>query len=93
MKGITLQSENSINIIPNPAEDFAAVYINALETGTATLTIYDMTGKVVWQQAQSLSSGHVTPVIITGLNALAVGVYLVHLAADIYSESRLLMVK
>jgi serine protease AprX len=93
LKGIDLSTENIISILPNPASDEVTIFINGQETGEATLYIYDISGKRVYETSVTLWDGKLAPVYISGLDALASGMYTVYLAGDVYQETQKMIVR
>jgi serine protease AprX len=93
LKGIALSTTNIISILPNPAESEVAIYIAAAETGDAVITIYDISGKIIYSEPISINSEKIAPILVYNLENLATGIYSVQLIGDVYNESQLLMVK
>lgn len=93
LKEITIEDEQIIHIIPNPADDVATILINGIETAPAEINLYDMSGKLIYSTSINLSVGKYSAVPLTGLSQLANGLYAIQLIGDVYSESQLMMIK
>lgn len=69
------ESMTDITLYPNPAKDQSHLKLNMNEAGDVTLSIYEITGKLVQQGTHNLSEGVNT--IDMDTNSLAKGMYLV----------------
>ncbi len=78
--GIGSESDMNIMVYPNPATDFVTVEFTAPESGEATMAVYDMLGKKVYD----LNLGTVNGTVIKTINTstYASGVYNVKLTIN-----------
>lgn len=74
-----LQNE-SVNIYPNPAEDFVNVNVQTDKDGKVTIMIIDATGKVCIQQQRTLKTGYNK--LLLNTNELSKGMYFVETTTD-----------
>lgn len=93
LKDITLSTSNIISIIPNPVETEFTAYIHATETGNATVSIYNMSGQSLYAQEVAIYDGKIAPIYFNNFNNLASGVYAIQLVGDVYTETKLFVVK
>jgi hypothetical protein len=54
---IQIKKDLFVRVYPNPIKDFAKVLINSSKAQIATIFITDATGKIVFKQNKSLSTG------------------------------------
>lgn len=85
-----LSQDNVFTIIPNPAKDKAELQITTSTTGDATITIYDISGKVWKRETIQLHTG--TQSISTGLSTLPTGMYFVNLKTEENTQTQKLVI-
>jgi len=73
-------SSESINVFPNPMQDLSEISFFAKQPGVATLSIYDITGKLLLKEENTLLKG-IHKYNITGLKQ---GVYLISIIGNGY---------
>jgi hypothetical protein len=80
-----------IEVMPNPlASGYATIRYSLPKAGTATLSVSDVTGRVVMTRTLAASRTGAAGLDLRGLSA---GVYLVKLSADGYTTSQKLVVE
>lgn len=70
----------NINVGPNPASDFAGVFFNLAEPADITMTVMDVTGRVVYSQPAQHFGTDAEKIIIPTSN-LANGTYMIYLSS------------
>lgn len=62
---------NTINLYPNPGKN-TYYFENQSMSGTAQIQVYDITGKLIYQEERELAAGNVESISFPGINA---GIY------------------
>ncbi len=71
---------NAVNLYPNPSSENVNVTVSATKVGMATITVYDLTGRVVYSASQNLSAGNnLSSINVANFNA---GAYLLNISAN-----------
>ena len=79
----TPEREMTINVMPNPADDFSTIVIELPETANVSIEALDATGRVVKQLLpQQLLTAGTTTVEWTNMNTLPAGMYHVVILRD-----------
>jgi uncharacterized protein (TIGR02145 family) len=76
-------TSNTMNIYPNPVNDFCLVDFEATEEGEATIGLYDISGKRISQVQESLTKGSHT----YKLSGISKGVYFLKVESETYCYS------
>lgn len=84
-----VDADFNISIVPNPNEGLFFLNINANKNENGTLTAYDMSGKVVFQEAIDIVSGR-KAIDLTGVSQ---GVYVLELRTDKARKIQKLVIK
>ena len=82
---------NNLAIYPNPAHDHFTISGNLMHDGAATITISDLSGRIVSQYNKQFHSGAFQEDI--DIHELTKGIYIIKLDADRKSESVKLIVR
>lgn len=75
---------NTASVAPNPAIDVVRVTVNAVNAGTATITVYNLTGKALLQNKINLNKGFNQQQL--NLGSFARGLYYIHVTTESGSE-------
>lgn len=79
------------SIYPNPANESAKITFNSMKSGVATVSLYDLSGKVVYTQKIQITSGSNLATI--QLNGIKQGYYLASVSGDVQTQAVKLLVK
>lgn len=74
-----VKNESFFEVFPNPNEGTFNIKLDALTSGMANISIYDLSGKSVYQQTTSTQSGEVVTINRSGIQA---GVYILEMRMD-----------
>ncbi|MFK8037476.1 MAG: T9SS type A sorting domain-containing protein [Crocinitomicaceae bacterium] len=76
---------SSVKVFPNPATDFINVQFNTGDKALNKITVYDLSGKVIYEDNNTTTSNNITSISIDGI---APGTYLIQMLFDseIYNE-------
>ena len=83
-----LSTSALVSVFPNPTSDIINVAVAGKENSTKTITITDLTGKVVLKQTASGAN-----VVLNLKDKLVNGTYIIHVNADDVNESQKIIVK
>ncbi|MFM2307039.1 MAG: hypothetical protein RLZZ367_1708, partial [Bacteroidota bacterium] len=72
---------NNVNIYPNPTEGNATIALSLASAGNVTISITDLTGKVVAKVHDGYLNDGENQLPVSGLSAMAAGVYIVNVKA------------
>lgn len=72
---------NNVNIYPNPTEGNATIALSLASAGNITVSITDLTGKVVAKVHDGYLNDGENQLPVSGLSAMAAGVYIVNVKA------------
>jgi len=83
-----LNANSPVSVFPNPASDIITVAVAGKENSTKTITITDLTGKVVLREISSDAN-----VVLSLKDKLASGLYVIHVTAGHIHESQKIIVQ
>jgi hypothetical protein len=81
-----------VRVLPNPANEQAAIQVNATAKGNAVIRVYDRWGHMVMRLKRSVHAGANT-IYLTNLSTLAEGVYIINTTINGLSGSSKLIIK
>lgn len=91
-KGIQIDVNSQLTIMPNPASSEINVYVHGLEDDLVTIILSDITGRLIASDELVLKAGFISATRFSGLEQLATGMYIVRLTGTAYEESHLVSV-
>jgi uncharacterized protein (TIGR02145 family) len=80
---ITGDEDGKISIYPNPMKDFAKMQFDLPESGETLITLYEITGRIIVQIRDFLSTGNHT----FGIQGIKEGIYFVRVNTGKYSSA------
>ena len=91
--GVALNESSVMTILPNPASDAVTVFISGVEQVSASIGLFDMSGKKIAEEVYPMTEGDLHAVRFTGLEQVSAGIYFLRLMGDSFTETRLLSVQ
>ena len=82
---------NEIKVYPNPFHDQFNILLKSTSTGKANLSLYDITGKLVFSKLIEVTAGQVQVLNFDNLPILIKGIYVLKYATATHSESTKLL--
>ena len=76
----TFNSANEVVIFPNPSADNMNVSVDLIKGGQASLVVYDLAGRTVYSNVQSMNSGKNLSTV--DVSSLAAGSYLLNISVN-----------
>ncbi|MFZ9848233.1 MAG: glycosyl hydrolase family 18 protein [Flavobacteriales bacterium] len=70
----------SVNLFPNPSNSNLNINVSAVKVGLSTITVYDLAGRVMFNNVQNLSAGENLSTI--DVSSLAAGSYLLNVSVN-----------